>query len=232
MKPDMEELSSLNTDFLKRKKIAVSPADQLDGTLTRSESHMCIYRSGSGSSRPEVVSEEPSPVADFSVLDCGNAWGGSSIKDLRARRVFTPDVNSILQEQNEDNLGEGKDSLKGLDSDFGRGRVLDMGSGNMKVDEAENCDDVMISEVEEVKQSNTDNGIPTKKNEAISEDGSVLRSKMVMIYLFLIDYMLFLTAGYYGWVPHFFIYLRVLYCIPTILRFLDKYENYYFLFDV
>ncbi|XP_073150482.1 uncharacterized protein [Henckelia pumila] len=168
----MEELSSVNSISRKRKEIPAQ-RDRFEGTLTRSRTQMCIYR-------PEVISEEPSPAADFSVLNCGNAWGGSSIKDLRARRVFTPDINSILQAQDENKLEEGKESLEGLDSGSVQGRVLDMGSGSMKVDEIGSCDEVMTSEAEEVKPSNIDNGISTVKSEAISEDESVLRSKMAL----------------------------------------------------
>ncbi|XP_073299669.1 uncharacterized protein [Primulina huaijiensis] len=153
----MEESSLMNTIFRKRKEISSPSADQFDGSLTRSKAQMCIDRSGSGRSLPEVISEEPSPVAGFSVLNRGNAWGGSSIKDIRARRVFTPDVNSILQEQNEEKWEEGKESLEGLNSQSGQGPVFDMDSGSMKVDE-----------------------ISAIKNEANSGDGSVIRSKMAL----------------------------------------------------
>ncbi|XP_075523749.1 uncharacterized protein LOC142556250 isoform X2 [Primulina tabacum] len=153
----MEESSLMNTIFRKRKEISSSSEDQFDGSFTRSKAQMCIDRSGSGRSLPEVISEEPSPVAGFSGLNRGNAWGGSSIKDLRARRVFTPDVNSILQEQNEEKWEEGKESLEGLNSQSVQGPVFDMGSGSMKVDE-----------------------ISAIKNEANSGDGSVIRSKMAL----------------------------------------------------
>ncbi|XP_073056636.1 uncharacterized protein [Primulina eburnea] len=154
----MEESSSMNNIFRKRKEISSSLEDQFDGSLTRSKAQMCIDHSGSGRSLPEVISEEPSPVAGFSVLNRGNAWGGSSIKDLRARRVFTPDVNSILQEQNEENWEEGKESLEGLNSQSGQGPVFDMGSGSMKV----------VDETSAIK------------NEANSGVGSVIRGKMAL----------------------------------------------------
>ncbi|KAL3829281.1 hypothetical protein ACJIZ3_018083 [Penstemon smallii] len=54
-----------------------------------------------------------------------NASRASRIKDLRARRVFTPDVDSILEEKDEKmqegNFNEGKELLNGSDT----GEVLD-----------------------------------------------------------------------------------------------------------
>ncbi|KZV34883.1 hypothetical protein F511_00785 [Dorcoceras hygrometricum] len=168
----MEALSSANTILRKRKKIPASTsAGQVDGILTRSKAQMCIYPS-------EVIFKEQSPVTDFSLLKCGNGWGGASIKDLRARRVFTPDVESILQ--GEDKLEEGKESLERLDLESGRGRILDNGSGFVKLDETESCSEVISSEVEQVKQYDNNTEIPTKKIVAISGDASALRGKMAL----------------------------------------------------
>ncbi|KAI3470052.1 hypothetical protein Pfo_026715 [Paulownia fortunei] len=180
-----ESLSCVKFHSRKRKKSgpSSSKSNPLIGILTRSKSRIYFHHNRSGIYRPDPVPRKPisfrpetESVEAFLDVNCNNASRVSSIKDLRMRRVFTPDVNSVLKEEEEEDQEEneeGKKLLKG--SDAGSDSNSDV--GDAKVDELEKPE-IMISEVQD-ERNDMKNGL-TSKDQAISGNGSLSKSKMAL----------------------------------------------------
>ncbi|GFQ06723.1 hypothetical protein PHJA_002816300 [Phtheirospermum japonicum] len=161
----MEELLSAVKVHHSRKRKNFHPST--------SSSHPSI-----GISRPDPVPREPKsfPPETESVeallgANSNNASRISSIKDLRMRRVFTPDVNSVLEEEEEETDDDRKKLMKGSDSTL----ALDSNIGDAKLDELEKSE-IMAHKTDDTR-NDFENG-PNFKNPEISGNGSDSKSKM------------------------------------------------------
>lgn len=98
---------------------------------------MSFHHNPSAVASPDPVPSKPvndtESVEAFLGLSCSDASRVSSIKDLRMKRVFTPEVNSVPVEEKEEENNEARKKLKVSDS----GRVIVPGSDNLKVNELE-----------------------------------------------------------------------------------------------
>ncbi|KAG8369585.1 hypothetical protein BUALT_Bualt14G0029000 [Buddleja alternifolia] len=188
--------SSVKIHSRKRKKSneLSSGSNPLAGIFTRSKSQIYFHRNRSGIARRDPVPTKPyhfrakiEQVEDFLKINCNNASRVSSIKDLRARRVFTPDVNSVLEEEEdekedddkEDNVKKSRKLLKGSDA----GSVPDMDSArilesDLKVDRCEQSEAIALLETED-EPNVSENGL-NLKDQPISGNESITKSKTAL----------------------------------------------------
>ncbi|KAK6161648.1 hypothetical protein DH2020_005029 [Rehmannia glutinosa] len=151
-----ESLSSVKTlHSRKRKKSRQSSLNHnpLFGILTRSKSRIYFHQNRSGISRPDPVFRKPKSfrpdcesVEVFLDVNCNNASRVSSIKDLRMRRVFTPDVNSVIEEEGVEETEDRKKLLKCSDSS----RVVGSEVADVKLDELEKPE-IIVSKTEDAR---------------------------------------------------------------------------------
>ncbi|KAL3619943.1 hypothetical protein CASFOL_034855 [Castilleja foliolosa] len=159
----------------KRKKINPSTSNSHPSVsiLTRSKSRLYSHPNRSGIFRPDPIPKKPksfsSETESVKALPGrhrNNASRISSIKDLRMRRVFTPDVISVLEEEEIDEEAEDrKKLLKGSDAT----RALDPNVADAKLDELEKSD-TMACKTEDTR-NDFENG-PNLKDPEISGNGS------------------------------------------------------------
>lgn len=94
-----------------------SPSSPFTTVLTRSKARIFSHQNRSGFSRPDPVTSkhipEMEPLDSFLGVKCRGASRVFLTKDLRHKRVFTPDIDSVPQEENEDENDERKKLLKG-----------------------------------------------------------------------------------------------------------------------
>ncbi|KAL6582167.1 hypothetical protein OROMI_006181 [Orobanche minor] len=181
----MEEFSPFKIRHsLKRKKIrqSASSSSHLIGMLTRSKSRIYSHQNRSGISRPDPVPREPKsylaetePVEVLLDLNCNSASRISSIKDLRTRRIFTHDVNSVHEEEEavEDETEDRKKLLKGSDSS----RISNSKFGDANFDELEKSE-IMVSKKEDARNY-FENGL-SLKDQKIPGNGFNSKSKMAL----------------------------------------------------
>lgn len=95
-----------------------SPSSPFTSALTRSKALIFSHQNRSGFSRPDPVTSKPipemEPLDSFLGVKCRSASRVFLTKDLRHKRVFSQDVDSVPQEENEDD--ERKKLLKGFDA--------------------------------------------------------------------------------------------------------------------
>ncbi|KAL6548561.1 hypothetical protein OROGR_008982 [Orobanche gracilis] len=182
----MEELSPFKIRHsLKRKMIrqSASSSSHLFGMLTRSKSRIYSHQNRSGISRPDPFPREPKsflpetePVEVLFDLNCNSASRISSVKDLRTRRIFTHDFNSVHEEEEavEDESEDRKKLLKGSDSS----RISNSKLGDANLDELEKSE-IMVSKKEDARnyfekglslkdQKIPGNGFNSKSNMALT----------------------------------------------------------------
>ncbi|KAL2506380.1 Uncharacterized protein Adt_22001 [Abeliophyllum distichum] len=200
------ESSSVKLHSRKRKKQYPLPSNPLVGIFTRSKSQVYVHLNRSGRARPDAskkshfrscsISSYPFPgkpnsvqprpgketgteplEASLELNDKINS-GISTIKDLRARRVFSPTVNPILEVE-EVKINGSSDLLQNMDLDTVSDRCLDLDVVNTKVDKSKESGETVPSEAD-AKENNSKDGVNLMKNQAISTNGSISRSKMVL----------------------------------------------------
>ncbi|KAL8480999.1 hypothetical protein ACS0TY_027512 [Phlomoides rotata] len=114
-----------------------SNANPLSVYSTRSKSRMSFHPNSRSDPVPSKPITDTESVEAFLGLSCSDASRVSSIKDLRMKRVFTPEVNSVPEEgtDEEDEKNEERKKLKVSDS----GQVVDTGTVNeLKVEDERN----------------------------------------------------------------------------------------------
>ncbi|XP_057773227.1 uncharacterized protein LOC130992562 [Salvia miltiorrhiza] len=116
-----EPLTSVKIHPRKRKKSCrSSPNPNLfTSVFTRSRSRIFHHQNRSGFSRPDPVTRKPIPAMEsveaFLDVNCRSASRILLTKDLRHKRVYSPSVNSVEEEIEENNEEQNK-LLKGFDS--------------------------------------------------------------------------------------------------------------------
>ncbi|PIN22694.1 hypothetical protein CDL12_04605 [Handroanthus impetiginosus] len=179
----MEESSlSLNSDSRKRKRSSplLSDSNSLIGVITRSKSRIYFDHNGSGVARSEQVSGRPisfrpevESVEAFLEVDCKNVSRVSSIKDLRMRRVSTPDVNSVLGEEEVENEQGKKKKLKDSDAGLNSNQVMNPDVSDAKLDEPEKSEAALTETQDE--QNDIEKGSKDQPG-----NGSISKSKTAL----------------------------------------------------
>lgn len=118
------------------------------------------------------------PVEAFLELNNEISYRISSIKDLRVHRVFSPAVTPILEEE-EGKINEKSNLLQNMDLGADSDRFTGLNVGNKKVEENKQSGETVPSEAD-AKENNSKNDVNLTKNEAISANGSISKSKTVM----------------------------------------------------
>ncbi|XP_022871744.1 uncharacterized protein LOC111390847 [Olea europaea var. sylvestris] len=176
------ESSSVKLNSKKRKKQSPSPPIPLIGIFTRSKSQSSssnLFSRKLNSVQPGVVEETGTePVEAFLELNNEISYRISSIKDLRVHRVFSPAVTPILEEE-EGKINEKSNLLQNMDLGADSDRFTDLNVGNKKVEENKQSGETVPSEAD-AKENNSKNDVNLTKNEAISANGSISKSKTVI----------------------------------------------------
>lgn len=111
-----EQLVTVKTYSRKRKKSSPSLANSnpFTSVFTRSKSRIFYHHNRSGFSRPDrrVIGE---PITEMESVEAFLGVNRRS-KDLRHKRVFSPGVDLVPDQENEETNDERKKLLKGFDS--------------------------------------------------------------------------------------------------------------------
>ncbi|XP_051127567.1 uncharacterized protein LOC127249018 isoform X2 [Andrographis paniculata] len=132
----MEGSSSLKIVGRKRKKASPSApnSDSLTGVLTRRRSQIHCRRNRSGMLRSGPVPGEPfrgiQSVKHFLNTIRIDASRGSSVKDLRMHRVFTPDITSVIPKEEEEYKAEKELLTRSSDTAHDSSPDSDLGAGD------------------------------------------------------------------------------------------------------
>ncbi|CAI9762815.1 unnamed protein product [Fraxinus pennsylvanica] len=200
------ESSSVNLYSRKRKKQSPSLPNPLIGIFTRSKSQVYVHRNRSGWTRPDAtrksishscsISSNPfpgkpnsvqagplketgiEPVEAYLELNDKINCRISSIKDLRARRVFSPAVSPILEAE-EGKINENSKLLQTVGLDTDSDRCMDLDVGDKEVEKRKQSVETIPSDAD-AKENNSKNGLNLMKDKAISTNRSISRSKTVL----------------------------------------------------
>ncbi|XP_011101595.1 uncharacterized protein LOC105179654 [Sesamum indicum] len=180
----MEESADIQSRKRRRSRVPLSSSSNpLIGILTRRKSRIYLHHNRSGITRPDPDSRKPisfppdiGSVQAFWGINCNKASRVSSIKDLRSRRVFTPEVSSLLKVEEED-LKDGSTLLKGSDRRSAPGLILDSNVGGAEVDEREKNE---IMKAKAVDEGNDMENSLNSKDQSISGDGSISVAKLAL----------------------------------------------------
>ncbi|KAL3651500.1 hypothetical protein CASFOL_004502 [Castilleja foliolosa] len=129
-----------------------------------------VFRPDPIPKKPKSFSPESESVKALPCVHRNNASWISSIKDLQMRRVFTPDVISVLEEEVDEEAEDMKKPLEGSDAT----RALDPNVGDAKLDELEKPD-IMACKTEDARKD-FENDLNFKDPE-ISGNGSDSETK-------------------------------------------------------
>ncbi|KAL0403679.1 UNVERIFIED_CONTAM: hypothetical protein Sradi_2008700 [Sesamum radiatum] len=179
----MEESVDIHSRKRKRSRVpSSSSSNPLIGILTRSKSRVYLHHNRSGITRPDPDSRKPisfppdlGSVQAFWGINCNKASRVSSIKDLRSRRVFTPEVSSLLKI--EEDLKDGSTLLKGPDPSSAPGLILDSNVGGAEADKREKSE---IMESKAVDEGNDMDKSLNSKDQSISGNGSISVAKLAL----------------------------------------------------
>lgn len=183
-----ESISSVQIQSRKRKESCPSSlcSKAIVGILTRSkyrrQSHYNrsgVYRSDPVSRKPILFQPKTEPAEAFLDMNCITASRVSSIKDLRMRRVFTPDVISVPEREEDEENEERKKMLKGLDAGSDPGQVFDSVAGHANGDEPANAE-IMTSDIKE-EGNCIENGLYLNDQEVLGNE-SLSKTKTVLNY--------------------------------------------------
>ncbi|KAK4404081.1 hypothetical protein Sango_0776700 [Sesamum angolense] len=180
----MEESVDIHSRKRKRTRLpSSSSSNPLIGILTRSKSRIYLHHNRSGIARPDPDSRKPisfppdiGSVKAFWGINCNKTSRVSSIKDLRSRRVFSPEVTSLLN-VDEGDLKDGSTLLKGPDPSSAPGLILDSDVGGAEVYEREKSE---IMESKAVDEGNDMENSLNSKDQSISGNGSISVAKSAL----------------------------------------------------